>query len=67
MFVQVKRKIRMGLVDKIEINYKILPSFSLIESNIFYIIFEILIKKYSLTSITNLLEIRLNKYISPFI
>ena len=45
MFVQVKRKLRMGLVDKIEINYKILPSFSLIESNIFYIIFAILMKK----------------------
>ena len=65
MFVQVKRKFRMGLVDKIEINYKILPSFSLIESNIFHIIFEILMKKYNV--IINLLEIRLNKYISPFI
>ena len=49
MFVQVKRKFRMGLVDKIEINYKILPSFSLIESNISYIIFAILMKKYVVT------------------
>ena len=49
MFVQVKRKLRMGLVDKIEINYKILPSFSLIESNIFYIIFAISMKKYVVT------------------